>query len=124
MFRVFSCSVWSAIVATRICAESADCLGFAKGTERVSVLQAYVLLSLVLELDDHTPVHRVNQLTWTLQFRAPAEKVEYTSRTAAESVWGLDVNHSLSQQAKCILLTMHKARELAKLQAASYVGVR
>ena len=37
--RVFSCSVWSAIVATRICAESADCLGSATGvsTGRVSV---------------------------------------------------------------------------------------
>ena len=28
-FRVFSSSVWSVIVATRICAESADCLGTA-----------------------------------------------------------------------------------------------
>ena len=37
----------SAIVATRICAESADCLGSATGvgTGRVSVLQVYVLPS-------------------------------------------------------------------------------
>ena len=43
----FACSMWSAIVATRICAESADCLGSATvvGTERYSVLQVYVLLS-------------------------------------------------------------------------------
>ena len=43
----FACSMWSAIVATRICAESADCLGSATvvGTERDSVLQVYVLLS-------------------------------------------------------------------------------
>ena len=47
IFRVFSCSVWSAIVATRICAESDDCLGSATvvGTGRISVLQVYVLLS-------------------------------------------------------------------------------
>ena len=48
-FRAFPCSVWSAIiVATRICAELADCLGHATtvvGTGRVSVLQVYVLLS-------------------------------------------------------------------------------
>ena len=46
------------------------------------------------------------------------------SRTAAESVCGLDVNQSLSQQTKYIPLTVHKAPELTKLQAASYVGVR
>ena len=46
------------------------------------------------------------------------------SRTAAESVCGLDVNQSLSQPTKCIPLTVHKAPELTKLQAASYVGVR
>ena len=46
------------------------------------------------------------------------------SRTAAESVCGLDVNQSLSQRTKHIPLTVHKAPELTKLQAASYVGVR
>ena len=42
-----ACSMWSAIVTTRICAESADCLRSATvvGTERDSVLQVYVLLS-------------------------------------------------------------------------------
>ena len=46
------------------------------------------------------------------------------SRTATESVCGLDVNQSLSQPTKYIPLTVHKAPELTKLQAASYVGVR
>ena len=46
------------------------------------------------------------------------------SRTAVESVCGLDVNQSLSQPTKYIPLTVHKAPELTKLQAASYVGVR
>ena len=46
------------------------------------------------------------------------------SRTAAESVCGLDVNQSLSQPTKYIPLTVHKAPELAKLQAVSHVGVR
>ena len=46
------------------------------------------------------------------------------SRTAAESVCGLDVNQSLSQPTKYIPLTVHKAPELTKLQKASYVGVR
>ena len=46
------------------------------------------------------------------------------SRSAAESVCGLDVNKSLSQSTKYIPLTVHKAPELTKLQAASYVGVR
>ena len=46
------------------------------------------------------------------------------SRTAAESVCGLDVSQSLSQPTKYIPLTVHKAPELTKLQAASYVGVR
>ena len=45
------------------------------------------------------------------------------SRSAAESVCGLDVNQSLSQPTKYIPLTVHKAPELTKLQAASYVGV-
>ena len=46
------------------------------------------------------------------------------SRTAAESVCGLDVNQSLSQPTKYIPLTVHKAPELTKLQAVSYVEVR
>ena len=46
------------------------------------------------------------------------------SRTTAESVCGLDVNQSLSQPTKYIPLTVHKAPEPTKLQAASYVGVR
>ena len=46
------------------------------------------------------------------------------SRTAAESVCGLDVNQSLSQPTKYIPLTVYKAPELTKLQASSYVGVR
>ena len=46
------------------------------------------------------------------------------SRTAAESVCGLDVNQSLSQPTKYIPLTVHEAPEVTKLQEASYVGVR
>ena len=46
------------------------------------------------------------------------------SRSAAESVCGLDVNQSLSQPTKNIPHTVHKAPEFTKLQAASYVGVR
>ena len=46
------------------------------------------------------------------------------SRSAAESVCGLDVNQSLSQPTKYIPPTVHKAPELTKLQAASYVGVK
>ena len=44
---VYFRALWSAIVATRICAKSADCLGSATvvGTGRDSVLQVYVLLS-------------------------------------------------------------------------------
>ena len=46
------------------------------------------------------------------------------SRSAAESVCGLDVNQSLSQPTKYIPLTVHKAPKLTKLQAASNVEVR
>ena len=42
----------------------------------------------------------------------------------AESVCGQDVNQSLSQPTKYILLKIRKAPELAKLEAASYVGDR
>ena len=51
------------------------------GTGRDSVLQVHVLLSGVLKLGDQTLVHRVNQLTWTLALRAPAEKVEDGGRS-------------------------------------------
>ena len=78
----------------------------------------------MLKLNERALVYRVNQLTWTLPLRVPAETVGYASRTAAESVYGLDVNQSLSQATKCIPLTAHNAPELVKLQAASYVGVR
>ena len=43
---------------------------------------------------------------------------------ATESICGLDVNQSLSQPTKCIPVTAHKAPELTKLPAATYVGVR
>ena len=66
------------------------------------------LLSGVLNLDEKT-----------LVFFVPMP-----SKTAAKSVFGLDMNQSLSQPPKCILLTPHEAPELTKLQAASYVGVR
>ena len=46
------------------------------------------------------------------------------SRTAAESVCGLDVNQSLSQPTKYIPLTVHRVPELTKLQAVPYRGVR
>ena len=46
-FVSFSCSVRSAIVATRICSESADCLGSATavGTGGDTVLEVRILLS-------------------------------------------------------------------------------
>ena len=80
------CPVRSAVVAPRICTESVDCLGSATvvGTGRNSLVQVYVLLSRVLKLDDQTLVHRVNQLTCTLPLRAPAETVEYASRTVED----------------------------------------
>ena len=76
---------------------------------------------------ERTLVNRAYQLTRTLLFPAWAEKVKSTSSTVedgGESVCGLDVNQSLSQPTKYIPLTVHKAPELTKLQAASYVGVR
>ena len=39
-------------------------------------------------------------------------------------VCGLDVNQSLYQPTICIPLQAHKAPELTKLLAASYMGVR
>ena len=82
----------------------------------------------MLKLLERTLVNRAYQLTRTLLYPARAETVERVrrvrSRAAAESVCGLDVNQSLSQPTKYIPLTVHKAPELTKLQAASYVGVR
>ena len=62
-------------------------------------------------------------------FLARAEMVESTSSTVEDGgrerlVCGQDVNQSLSQPTTYIPLTVHKAPELTKLQAASYVGVR
>ena len=68
-----------------------------------------------MKLDKRSLVYRINQLTWMLPLRAPTETVEYASRTAAESVCGLDENQSLSQPTKCILLMAHEAPELTKL---------
>ena len=48
------------------------------------MLQVYVLLSGVLTFDEQIIVHRVNQLTWTLPLRAPAETFEYVSRTVED----------------------------------------
>ena len=80
----------------------------------------------MLKLLERTLVNRAYQLTRTLLYPARAETVESTSsaRSAAESVCGLEVNQSLSQPTKYIPLTVHKAPELTKLQAASYAGVR
>ena len=60
----------------------------------------------MLKLLERTLVNRAYQLTRTLVFPARAETVESMSRTAAESVCGLDVNQSLSQPTKCIPLTV------------------
>ena len=88
-------------------------------------LEVRVLLSSVLKLLERTLVNRAYQLTRTLLCPARAETVESTSSTVEDGgACGLDANQSLSQQTKYILLTVHKAPELTKLQAASYVGVR
>ena len=76
----------------------------------------------MLKLLERTLVNRAYQLTRTLLFPARAETVESTSSTT-ESVCGLDVNQSPSPPTRYIPLTVHKAPELTKLQAASYVGV-
>ena len=81
----------------------------------------------MLKLLERIIVNRAYKLTRTLLFPARAETVESTSSTvedAAESVCGLDVNQRQSQPTKYIPLTVHKALEPTKLQAASYVGVR
>ena len=71
------------IVATRICSESADCLGSATvvGTGGDIVLEVHVLVSSVLKLGDLTLVNRAYQLTRTLIFLAWAETAESTSST-------------------------------------------
>ena len=80
----------------------------------------------MLKLLERTLVNRAYQLTRTLLYPARAETVERTSSTVevgGRERCGLDVNQSLSQPTKYILLTVHKAPELTKLQAAAYVGV-
>ena len=76
----------------------------------------------MLKLGDLALVNRAYQLAQTLIFLTWVETVESTSSTvedtAAESVCGQDVNQSLSQPTKYILLPVHKAPELTKLQAA------
>ena len=85
-FRVFSCSVWSAVVATRICSESAVCSGSAPvvGTEGDAVLEVRVLLSWMLKLLERALVNRAYQLTRTLLYPARAETVESTSSTVED----------------------------------------
>ena len=78
----------SAIVATRICSEFADCLGSATvvvvGTGGDTMLEVRVLLSCVLTLLERTLVNRAYQFTRTLLFPARAETVESTSRTVED----------------------------------------
>ena len=78
--------MWSAIVATRICSEFADCLGSATviGTGEDTVLEVRVLLSRVLKLLEWTLLNRAHQFTRTLIFPARAETVESTSRTVED----------------------------------------
>ena len=81
----------------------------------------------MLKLLERTLVNRAHQLTQTLIFPARAETVESASSTVEDGdreCLCLDVNQSLSQPTKYIPLAVHKAPELTKLQAASYVGVR
>ena len=108
---------------------SCDYLGYATvaGTGRDSVFQVCVFLSWVLKLDDQTLVHFISQPTWTLPCAHRPKRLSVRrrrSKTAAESVCGLDVNQSLPQPTKCIPLTPHKVPELTKLQEASYAGIR
>ena len=85
-FRVFPCSVWSAIVAIRICSESAVYSGFATvvGTGGDTALEVRVLLSWVLKLLERTLVNRAYQLTRMLLFPARAETAESTSSTVED----------------------------------------
>ena len=122
--------MWSAIVATRICSESADCLGSATtvvGTGGDTVLEVRVLLSWVLELGDRTLANRAYKLTRTLLFPARAETVESTSSTVEdggrERLWsGCEAKPVSAAQ----IYSTHgtQSPELTKLQAASNVGVR
>ena len=75
--------MWRAIVATRICSESADRLGSATvvDTGGDTVLEVLVLLSSVLKLLERTLTNRAYQLTRTLLYPARAETVESTSST-------------------------------------------
>ena len=80
----------------------------------------------MLEFGNRPLVNCAYQLIRTLLFPARPETVESTSRTVEdggrERFCGLDVNQSLPQPTN-IPLTVHKAPERTKLQAASYVGV-
>ena len=71
----------------------------------------------MLKLLERTLINRAYQLTRTLLYPARAETVESTSSTVEvggrERLWS-----------GCVPLTVHKAPELTKLQAASNVGVR
>ena len=79
--------MWSAIVTTRICAESCDCLRSTTvaGTGGDAVFQVYVLLrrpnSCTTCLKKN---QRVSQLTLTLLLRAPAETVECALTTVED----------------------------------------
>ena len=85
--------MWSVIVATRICSESADRLGSATvvDTGEDTVLEVRVLLSRVLKLLERTLVNRAYQLKRTLPYPARAETVESASSTievgSRERLW-------------------------------------
>ena len=82
----------------------------------------------MLKLEDQTLVHRVYQLTWTLPLRAPAETVEYASRTVEDGgrerfLWsGCEPKPVSADQMNSTYGA--QSPELTKLQAASYVEVR
>ena len=82
------------------------------GTGRVSVLQVYFVY-----IKSYGRFHYAHQPKRSSMRRG-------RTRTAAGSVCGLDMNQSLSQPTKCILLPTNRAPELTKLQAALHVGVR
>ena len=127
--RVFSFSVWSTIVATRICSEYVDCLGSTTevGTGGDTGLEVRVLLSCVHMLLERTLVNRTYQLTRTLLCLAWAETVESPSSTVEdggrERLWSGCEPKAVSAD-QIHPLKVHEASELTKLQAASYVGVR
>ena len=78
--------MWSAIVANRICSESADCLGSATvvGTWGDTVLEVRVLLSLMLKMLERTLANRAYQPTRMILFLARTETVESTSSTVED----------------------------------------